>query len=44
MVMHDTEMNKLIEFNSGSPNLGTLFDLKKASKLVQDARNKKMSY
>lgn len=42
LVIHDAEMNKVIEYNSGSQHLGTLFDLEKASEMVHLARGKKM--
>lgn len=42
LVIHDAEMNKVIEYNSGSENLGTLFDLEKASEMVHLARAKQM--
>ena len=34
LVIHDEEMNKVIEYNSGSQHQGTLFNLEKASEMV----------
>ena len=42
LVIHDQEMNKVIEYNSGSQHLGTLFNLEKASEMVHLARDKKL--
>ena len=35
-------MNKVIEYNSGTANKGTLFDLERATEIVHKARSKKM--
>ena len=40
LVIHDAEMNKVIEYNSGRADQGTLFGLEEATEIVQKARSK----
>lgn len=40
LVIEDTEMNKVIEYNSGSASQNTLFTIEEATKSIQQAHKK----